>query len=397
MMSAECGQRKMLARSLLTLRPVRGAARPGGLLTVQQQQRALATSAATRDEFMATFPSVVDGVLEDCRRFDLPDSTVAWLDHLVKYTVPGGKLNRGLVVTRGLEALAGGKPVEGRALYEAQVLGWCVEFLQAAFLVADDIMDSSVVRRGQPCYYKLPQVGLVAVNDALLLESFVYRILKREFREHPAYVEIFELFQEIIFCTELGQLLDTTAPARSRAEVEERFTPDYYRKIVHHKTADYSFFLPVACSTVLHGGVGESTTGELRALCREMGEYFQARDDYLDCFGDPAVIGKVGTDIEQRKISWCAVSALSAASAAERDFLSDLFVVPDDDQRPSAEQVAEVKALYRSLKVPEEWETYEDERVEAINSGIKAMGKGEGAALVPALEFLLAKIHKRTK
>lgn len=33
-------------------------------------------------------------------------------------------------------------------------LAWCVEWLQASFLIGDDIMDASLTRRGQTCWYK---------------------------------------------------------------------------------------------------------------------------------------------------------------------------------------------------------------------------------------------------
>lgn len=93
-------------------------------------------------------------------------------------------------------------------------------------------MDASITRRGQPCWYKSEGVGMVAINDAFILESCIYIFLKKYFKKTDYYIELVELFhevnilqciylvqfihtinQQVTFQTELGQLCDLiTAP-----------------------------------------------------------------------------------------------------------------------------------------------------------------------------------------
>jgi len=85
--------------------------------------------------------------------------------------------------------------------------------LQAYFLVADDIMDSSITRRSQPCWYRAPEVGMIAINDSFMLEAAIYHLLKVHFRGQSYYVDLLELFHETTYQTEMGQLIDLiTAP-----------------------------------------------------------------------------------------------------------------------------------------------------------------------------------------
>jgi farnesyl diphosphate synthase len=89
----------------------------------------------------------------------------------------------------------------------------CVEWLQGMFLVADDIMDNSITRRGKTCWYRHEGVGMIAVNDALMLDALIYRLLAKYFSGSNYYAELLDLFHEVTFDTTAGELADLlTAP-----------------------------------------------------------------------------------------------------------------------------------------------------------------------------------------
>jgi farnesyl diphosphate synthase len=61
----------------------------------------------------------------------------------------------------------------------------------------DDIIDGSVSRRGQSCWYLYENNGPAAINDAMLLEQGVYELLRRYFRDKPYYARVLELFHDV--------------------------------------------------------------------------------------------------------------------------------------------------------------------------------------------------------
>jgi geranylgeranyl pyrophosphate synthase len=63
-----------------------------------------------------------------------------------------------------------GKSLSPKEISRFAVLGWAIEWMQAWLLMADDIMDDSKTRRGQPCWYLNEDVQKIAINDAFFVE-----------------------------------------------------------------------------------------------------------------------------------------------------------------------------------------------------------------------------------
>ncbi|XP_035528881.1 farnesyl pyrophosphate synthase isoform X2 [Morone saxatilis] len=309
------------------------------------------------------------------------------LREVLVYNSPGGKRNRGLSVIGSLRELLPPNQLTQDVVQRALLIGWCIELLQAFFLVADDIMDASVTRRGQPCWYKKDGIGLDAINDSFLLEGSIYRLLRRHCRDQPYYVHLLELFTEISFQTELGQALDLMTAPPGQIDLN-RFTMERYKAIVKYKTAFYSFYLPVAAAMYMAGIKSEEEHNNAKHILLEMGEFFQIQDDYLDCYGDPAVTGKIGTDIQDNKCSWLVVKALEIMTPEQRAELEACYGRHDDAG------VEKVKALYNTLQMQALYHRYEDESYQRLQKLIACHAQN-----LPHSVFLnfAKKIYKRNK
>ncbi|KAF2483688.1 ERG20 farnesyl diphosphate synthase [Neohortaea acidophila] len=343
---------------------------------------------ATLKEFEAVFPTLVADLKAHCQKYKLPEQALQWFEQSVNHNTLGGKCNRGLSVIDTTQLLLN-KDLSQDEFFRAATLGWLIELLQAFFLVSDDIMDASKTRRGQPCWYLMPNVGMVAINDAFMLESSIYLLLKKYFRQEKYYLDLIELFHEVSFQTELGQECDLLTAPEDHVDLDN-FSMDKYTFIVIYKTAYYSFYLPVALALHFAGFATAKNLKQAEDILIPMGEYFQVQDDYLDNFADPSVLGKIGTDIQDNKCSWLVNQALKKCTREQRAVLEENY------GRKDAACEAKVKKLFDELKLEQDYKDYEDRRVTEIREKIAALDESEGLKKGVFEEFL-RKIYKRTK
>ncbi|KAK3047833.1 Farnesyl pyrophosphate synthetase [Extremus antarcticus] len=343
---------------------------------------------ASLKDFETVFPTLVKDIKEHCEKYKLPDQALTWFEKSLFHNTVGGKCNRGLSVIDTAQLLLN-RELTKDDYFRSATLGWMIELLQAFFLVSDDIMDSSKTRRGNPCWYLMPQVGMIAINDAFMLESSIYLLLKKYFRQEKYYVDLIELFHEVTFQTELGQACDLLTAPEDHVDLDN-FSMEKYTFIVIYKTAYYSFYLPVALALHFSGFASEKNLKQAEDILIPMGEYFQVQDDYLDNFADPSTLGKIGTDIQDNKCSWLVNQALKRCDSSQRK------VLEEDYGRKDSACEARVKKLFDELDLERVYKEYEEARVTELREKIASLDESEGLKKEVFEEFL-RKIYKRTK
>ncbi|GMM35141.1 bifunctional (2E,6E)-farnesyl diphosphate synthase/dimethylallyltranstransferase [Saccharomycopsis crataegensis] len=347
---------------------------------------------AARSKFLSVFSDLVQELQDVLKGYGIAADAIAWFTRNLEYNTPGGKLNRGISVVDTYVILKGYKSFNELSVEEYKkvaILGWCIELLQAYFLVADDMMDASITRRGQPCWYRVEGVKDIAINDAFMLEGAIYILLKKYFRNDAYYVDLMDLFHEVTFQTECGQLLDLITAPEDHVDLD-KFSLEKHSFIVIFKTAYYSFYLPVALAMFMAGITDAKDLKQAEDVLIPLGEYFQIQDDYLDCFGKPEDIGKIGTDIQDNKCSWVVNTALKLATPEQRASLDENY-----GRKDSAKE-ATVKAMFNEMGIDKIYHDYEEQVVGQLKEKIAKIDETRGFK-GEVLTAFLNKVYKRTK
>ncbi|BHF63408.1 hypothetical protein SprV_0200640000 [Sparganum proliferum] len=335
-----------------------------------------------------------------------------------RYNVPTGKKIRGLLCVAAFKAFSS-EQEQVVTTRIANLVGWCIELIQAGFLVHDDLIDNSPMRRGRTSWPELQRaagLGLISVNDGLHLvfcaQQILFSVLGETAALREVCLQLVRLFGDCAHFTCLGQALDILANSAPQAprptengETETVTAPKVaklapgrlagitkgrFAAIAKWKTSYYSFVLPVTAGMLLAGVKDEKLLENAKTILLRIGEYFQAQDDFLDVFGDSTVTGKVGTDIAEGKCSWLAAAAIEKASASQLRILEDNYGLPD------ATSVAAVKDVFVELDLPSVYAEFEKTvRVEILDliARFSSSGKLPGDFFRSVLDLL----HHRPK
>lgn len=198
-------------------------------------------------------------------------------------------------------------------------LAACVEFIHTATLLHDDVVDESLLRRGQDSANAVwGNQASVLVGDFLFSRAF-------ELMVEDGSLEVLRILSHasaVIAEGEVLQLVTTGDTATSE---------DAYLEVIRCKTATL-----FAAAAEIGAVVAERPAAEQQALAEygmNLGIAFQLIDDVLDYSALQAKLGKtVGDDFREGKMSLPVVLAFGRGDAEERGFWTRTLECMEQDE-----------------------------------------------------------------
>ena len=255
----------------------------------------------------------------------------------------GGKRWRPALFLLALEAL-GGNP--------EKYLDFAVipELIHNGTLMADDVEDSSELRRGKPCTYKLFGLDVaVNVSDALFFLPMLVSIRNREKISHERLSKLYEIFIQEMINLSFGQAMDI---AWHRGLVSHEVTEEQYLQMCMYKTGTLARM--AAKMAAVLAGADDDVIEKMGRFAESIGVSFQIQDDILDVIGVEFAEGKggLGMDITEGKRSLMVIHALRKAEPEDAKRLLTILGMRTSDDKLRREAIDIIKK-YGSTKYAE--------------------------------------------
>jgi geranylgeranyl pyrophosphate synthase len=221
----------------------------------------------------------------------------------------------------------------------------CVDFaiipevVHNGTLIVDDIEDSSELRRGKPCTYRIYGVD-IAVNAGNAMYYLPLLPLMEKKSQFPAETlrDIYEVYVQEMINLSLGQAMDITWH-RGIANADELDEEDYLQMCAY-KTGTLAR-MSAKISAVL-SGANKELVDKLGRFAESIGVAFQMQDDVLDLTGKEFAEkkGGVGQDITEGKRTLMVIHTLKNASSADKKQLIQILNMHTSDQALRDEAIA---------------------------------------------------------
>ncbi len=191
------------------------------------------------------------------------------VDQFIK-SCAGGKMLRGVLVVMGY-IISSKFKVQSSKMGDIFKIAAAYEILHTAILAHDDIIDQSLLRRGQPSLYQALGGNHYGISQAISLADagffLAIKIIAEADFEDKQKVQALEWFARTMLDTAAGQLLDIGGG--------DVIT------IAKLKTARYTITGPLILGVKL-AGEDQKTIASLADFGENLGIAFQIKDDILD-------------------------------------------------------------------------------------------------------------------
>lgn len=213
------------------------------------------------------------------------------------------------------------------------------EVIHNGTLVIDDIEDSSEVRRGKPCSYKIFGVD-IAVNAGNTMYYLPLLPLMEKRKEVPAgkLNDIYEIYVQEMINLSIGQAMDI-AWHKGLANADEIDEKDYLQMCAY-KTGTLAR-MAAKLAAVL-AGADKELVDKLGHFTESIGVAFQMQDDVLDLTGKEFAEkkGGLGMDITEGKRTLMVIRALKTANPKDKKRLVEILNMHTSDQKLRDEAIA---------------------------------------------------------